>query len=219
MNLNKVSTKVSARRVPSSRNSVQFSWKIYWGHPPRMWPKKLYPAWFLHKAASVFCLKLRTIASKTTFKEWQTWTITLVIVKTLSPKLVDKTILTWVFHSKTAPVVPPPATWWEPGRITNSKTTCKLNCYTKAWTIRDQNRGWRVRRWTRESKEVSPENIRTKAQTANTTKWAVNTSSSSTTDTRATLAQRECLPSPATRWERNDPSQLNKEWISKTKLL
>lgn len=183
-----------------------------------MWPKKLYPAWFLHKAVSVFWLKLKTIASKIIFRERQIWTITRVIVKTHSPKLVDKTILIWVFSSKTAHVVPPPVTWWEPGRLTNSKTTCKLNWYTKAWTIRDRNRGWRVPRWTRESKEVSPEKIKMMAQTASTTKWAVN-SSSSTTDTLATWAQRECHLLPATRWERNDHRRLNKEWRSNSELL
>ena len=188
MNLRKVSMKVLARRAPSSRNSVQFSLKIFWELQPRMWPKKLFQASYHLKVVSVFLLKSKTSASKTTFKDQpMAPQATHLSVKTPTLKAAVRTILKWISISKTVQV--------------DQVIKCSSNLPTKASETRVKcpSRGSKVPPWTSGCNVASLESTMMMVLTASMMK-----SITSTMAIRGTWVPRECHQSAGLKIEKSE---------------
>lgn len=112
MSSKKASTKVSARRVLSSKSSVQFNLKICWGRLQKMLLRKLCRVLFHHRVDLVSSPKSNISASRTVqISEWvQEWTIvqiTIVIILLW----VDQITSMWPPIKQTAQPAPT-ETWW-----------------------------------------------------------------------------------------------------------
>ena len=123
MNLKKDFIKASARRVPSSRNSAQCSWKIYSELLRRMWHRKWFQAWFHHKVAMVSFHR-----SKSTVK----WT-------TSAPSS----------HNRRQEI----STTWQTKHIQAVEEMLTSTCLHmhQAWTL--QSKGLRAQQWAKEFRE------------------------------------------------------------------
>ena len=123
MNLKKDSIRASARRVPLSRNSAQYSWKTYFELPLKTWHRKWFQAWFHHKVVMAFFHR-----SKSTVK----WT-----TSALSS------------HNRQQEI----STTWQIKHIQVAGETLTSTCLPmhQAWT--PQSKGLRAQQWAKEFKE------------------------------------------------------------------
>jgi len=190
MNLRKVSTKASARRAPSSRNSVQSSSRTCWELQRRMWLKKLFLVSF-HLKVDLVCLpKWRNIVRLTT------WIHSPVHLETVQAILI-------VLRARASTIAMPISTsmpdnkllvagiWWAAATSRNISKLRTQQLQGLADTTRCQSKDWRVQRWTSEFREGSQG--RTQLTTKISTMIWTNPMRSNTMATPATWATLACL--------------------------
>ena len=141
MNLKKDSTKASAKRALSLRNSARFNSKIYLERPPRMLHKKSYPAWFLRKVDKACWHKLKNIVKLIILRR--------PVATQSKEEMLEEVIM--ICSHRLISLLALADKWWP---VTTTLAAMALQwIQVKVVIILALNKDWRVLQWIKEYKE------------------------------------------------------------------